>query len=60
MISREEKLPLTFSRGVAAVLSYQGNLYGIPTQFEDQDNIEQLRPFAASIMNNRLQKPANT
>lgn len=39
MIS-QEKSPLIFSRGVAAVLSYEGNLYGIPTQAEDLSKFE--------------------
>jgi hypothetical protein len=40
MMSEKEQPPLIFGKGVAAVLSYRGNLYGIPTQSEDRNKFE--------------------
>jgi hypothetical protein len=40
MISPQEKSPLIFDKGVAAVFSYENNLYGINTQLEDESKFE--------------------
>ena len=40
MTSKEESPKLDFGRGVAAVLSYQGKIYGISTQSEDHNKFE--------------------